>query len=185
MSDRPTDKIETFFEEQGSLSKPGLIGRAVRLIFGAMLLWGLYSLLRYGWIVMIDTTPPRRPEWWFLIVLAFWLTPYVVNIGFTKNWRRAPQVVIVTLAAFAIAIDLAVYGAWWAPPLGILVLAWLVYFTAHLGVSFVLSALIATPGCEMRAIPHLWALTTGRSTKEHYCPGTLDRIDRWEANRGH
>lgn len=185
MAERPTDKIETFFEEQGSLSKPVLIGRAVRFTFGAMLLWGLYSLLRYGWIVMADTTPPRHPEWWFLIVLAFWLTPYVVNIGFTKNWRRVPQVAVVTSAAAAIVVDFAVYGTWWAPPLGLFLLTWLVYFTAHLGISFVLSALLATPGCEMRAIPHLWTLTTGRTTKEHYCPGTLDRIDRWEADRGH
>ena len=53
-----------------------------------------------------------------------------------------------------------------------------------LGISVVLSALIATPACEMRSIPHLRTLTTGRATKEH-CPGALDRIDRWEANRGH
>lgn len=116
---------------------------------------------------------------------TFWLTPYVVNIGFTKNWRRAPQWAVLVLAAIALVIDLAVFGTWWAPPLGFLVWAWLVYFSAHLGISFVLSALVATPGCEMRAIPHLWTLTTGRSTKEHYCPGPLDRIDRWEAHRGH
>ncbi len=35
MADRPTDKIETFFEEQGSLRRPGFVGRAVR----SHLLW--------------------------------------------------------------------------------------------------------------------------------------------------
>ncbi len=185
MADHPSRKIKTVFEEQGSLRKPGLIGRAVRLVFGAWLLWALYTLLRYGWIVLVDTTPPSPIEWWLFIILAFWLTPYVINIGLTKNWRRAPQVVVAVLAALALAIDLAVYGTWWAPPVGLFVLAWLAYFSAHLGISFVLSALLATPGCEMRAIPHLWTLMTGRSTKEHYCPGALDQIDRWEANHGH
>lgn len=185
MSERPTDKIETFFEEQGSLRKPGFIGRVVRFLLGAWLLWALYTLLRYGWIILVDTSPPDRIEWWLFMVLAFWLTPPVVNIGFTKSWRRAPQVVIAVVAAAATGIDLLIYGTWWAPPLGLFVLAWLVYFSAHLGSSFVLSALLATPGCEMRAIPHLWTLTTGRSTREHYCPSFIDRLDRWEADRGH
>ena len=109
----------------------------------------------------------------------------MVNIGFTRNWRRGPQVAIAACAALATVIDLAIYGTWWAPPLGLFVLAWLIYFAAHLGLSFILSALLATPGCEMRAIPHLWTLSTRRPTKEHYCPSFIDRLDRWEANRGH
>lgn len=185
MTERPTDRVETFFEEQGTLSRPRFIGRAVRFLIGAWLLWALYILLRHGWTILVDTSPPNRIEWWLFIMIAFWLTPQVVNIGFTRNWQRAPQIVIVTLAALATVIDLVVYGTWWAPPLGLLVLAWLVYFSAHLGLSFVLSALVATPGCEMRAMPHLWTLATGRPTKEHHCPSFIDRIDRWEANRGH
>ena len=51
------------------------------------------------------------------------------------------------------------------------------------GISFVLSAALATPGCEMRAIPHLWTIVTGRATKEHYCPGFLDGLDKWELGR--
>ncbi len=185
MADHTTGRIEASFDEPGWLRKPGFIGRTVRFIIGAWLLWALYSLLRYGWLVLVDTTAPSQIEWWLLIIVAFWLMPPVVNIGFTKNWRRAPQVVLSVLIAVAIVLDLAIYGTWWAPPLGLFVLAWLVYFTAHLGFSFVLSALLATPGCEMRAIPHLWTLATGRATKEHHCPGFIDRIDRWEADRGH
>jgi len=42
---------------------------------------------------------------------------------------------------------------------------------------------LATPGCEMRAIPHLLSLVTGQEAKEHYCPvGPLHRIDKWEAS---
>jgi hypothetical protein len=183
MAERESSKVETVFEEQGSLTKPGPIGRIVRFLFGAWLLWAAYTLLR-SWSGLVDTTPPGRMDLWVFVIFAFWVTPYAVNIGFTQNWRRAPQVAVAVLAAVALVIDLAVYGTWWAPPLGVLVWVWLVYLSAHLGSSFVLSALVATPGCEMRAIPHLWSLATGRSTKEHYCPGAfLDRIDRWETQR--
>lgn len=94
-----------------------------------------------------------------------------------------PQHAVLAISAGLIAVDLAVWGTWWAPPLGTFLLVWLAYFSAHLGLSFVVSAVIATPGCEMRSLPHLWTLITGRATKEHYCPGPLDPIDRWERQR--
>ncbi len=34
MAEHESSKIETVFEEQGSLRKPGLVGRAVRLYLG-------------------------------------------------------------------------------------------------------------------------------------------------------
>ena len=59
---------------------------------------------------------------------------------------------------------------------------WMTYVYGHLGISFALSAIIKTPGCEMRAIPQLWTLMTGRKTLEHHCPGFLNNIDNWEKN---
>jgi hypothetical protein len=181
MVERPADRIETVFEEYGSLPKPGFMGRLVRLGFGVWLLWVLYILITDGWQGFVDTTPPTHWTMWAFIGFAFLLTPYVINIGFTRNWKRRPQIAIALTGVLLMAIDLALYGSWWAPPLGAFVWAWLAYFAAHLGFSFVLSALIATPGCEMRSIPHLWTLITGRETKEHYCPGIIDMVDRWEA----
>jgi hypothetical protein len=181
MVERPADRMETVFEECGSLPKPGFIGRLVRLGFGVWLLSGLYILIPDGWQGLVDTTPPTHWTMWAFIGLAFLVTPYVINIGFTRNWKRLPQIAIALTGVLLVAIDLALYGSWWAPPLGAFVWAWLAYFAAHLGFSFVLSALIATPGCEMRSIPHLWTLMTGRETKEHYCPGIIDMVDRWEA----
>lgn len=90
---------------------------------------------------------------------------------------------MIGIAGVLALLDLALYGTWWAPPLGVFTLLWFIYWSAHLGVSLVLAALIATPGCEMRAIPHLWTRLTGRRTKEHYCPGFFDRLDRWERRR--
>ncbi len=191
MVERPADRIETVFEEYGALPKPRLVGRLVRLGLGVWLLSVLYMLITDGWQIsshisvdfegLVDTSPPTHWMTWAFIGFAFWLTPYVINIGFTRNWKRRPQIAIALTGVLLIALDLALYGTWWAPPLGAFVWAWLAYFAAHLGFSFVLSALIGTPGCEMRSIPHLWTLITGRETKEHYCPGILDAVDRWEA----
>lgn len=47
----------------------------------------------------------------------------------------------------------------------------------------VLAGILATPGCEMRAIPHLWGLLTGNRIREHYCPGFFDNLDRWDRGR--
>jgi hypothetical protein len=183
MTDRPSDPLETYFESTGSLPRPGWIGRIVRLALGVWLLSGLYMLVRYGWGVLVDLTPPTNWTWWVFMALGFWLLPPVVNIGFTKSWRRKPQLALAAALAGAVVVDSLVYGTWWGPPLGVLVWFWLVYFSAHLGGSFLLSAVIATPGCEMRAMPHLWTRVTGRATKEHYCPGFIDVIDRWEQER--
>ena len=70
------------------------------------------------------------------------------------------------------------------PLFGAALWAWLVYFFAHLGVSFILSAIIATPGCEMRAIPHLFGKISGRAVAEHHCPASfITGIDAWESKR--
>ena len=52
---------------------------------------------------------------------------------------------------------------------------------AHLGYSFVLAGILATPGCEMRATHHLFSILSGKPVKEHHCPvGPLNTIDKWE-----
>ncbi len=188
VSSRPASQYETHFEEQGSLMPPKLIGRIVRFLLGAWLLTAVYPMADalYGWIALgfwDSTTPPRGLMFYLLVAFAFWATPHVINIGFTKNWRRGPQWVIASVAAALVGVDLAAYGTWWSGPLAVFVYLWLLYIAVHLGLSLVLSSIIATPGCEMRAVPHLWTIVTRRSTREHYCPGWLDRLDRWERSK--
>ncbi len=183
---RPADKFETHFEEAGSLKPPKLIGRIVRLILGVWLLSAVYPLVVDGLYPRLflgtwgASSPPRAWTFYALAAFGFWVTPHVINIGFGKSWRHRPQWVIAGLAAVLLAVDLVIYGTWWAGPLAVFLYLWLTYVALHLGVSFVLSSLLATPGCEMRAMPQLWTLMTGRATKEHYCPGPLDRLDNWE-----
>ena len=170
-------------DEPGTLLRPGIIGRTARLLFAALCLYAFWSVLKHGDAFLVST-PTALTKAVVAIAVAFWLFPYVVNIGFSKSWRRRPQVAIVLLLLAAAAASWVSYGNIFGPPVGLVMFVWLIYVFGHLGVSFTLASVLATPGCEMRAIPHLWSLVTGRETKEHYCPvGPLHRIDQWEVGR--
>ena len=177
--------IESSFEAQGTLEPPRMIGRLVRFLSGVLVLWWFYSEIDVAWAFItgtryMDAVPPQNALFYFAVLFTLWAFPHVINIGFTKSWGRAPQIAIVALAGVAILWGVLIFGSWWAPPLEILLLVWMIYTFGHLGISFIISSFIATPGCEMRAIPHLWSKLTGIQTKEHFCPGPLDPIDRWE-----
>ena len=182
---------ELRLDEPGTLHRPGIIGRIVRLLLAALCLYALWDVLGEGGDFLDSTSISRARDSGVTInvgalvpiAIAFWLFPYVVNIGFSKGWRRRPQVAVIVLLLVAIAVSGATSGDLLGPPVAWVLFVWLVYVFGHLGVSFALSAVLATPGCEMRALPHLWTLVTGRVAKEHYCPGVLDRIDKWEARR--
>jgi hypothetical protein len=107
----------------------------------------------------------------------------VVNIGWSLNTRRLPQFIVIGLSVLLAALDYLNQGVVYGPSLKILTLAWVSYAVIHLGICMFVAGLLATPGCEMRAIPHLWSLLTGRRTCEHYCPGMFDSLDRWERGR--
>jgi len=147
-------------------------------MLGVWLLLVSWSYLRYPEVFIHEGTPDSR----VLIGIAFalWLLPPVVNIGWGTNWEAWPRYVMGgILVVWAIGNGFLA-GYWWTPRLGRF--AWLLclYTFGHLGLSFVLAAAIATPGCEMRAIPHLWTVLTGQETQEHFCPGFLNGLDAWE-----
>ena len=167
----------------GSLTRPGPIGRMVRLCLGALCLYAFGELI-YD-VEWTTTRPFSSLDSRFLVLLApLCVFNYVVNIGFSKSWAYLPLVTLLfVLAAFAgiaffvtVRVDSAILGF----PLNL----WLGYFYGHLGLSFVLSALIATPGCEMRAIPELFGRVRGQPSAEHHCPAAfITKIDEWEHSR--
>ena len=184
------DRYGTSFVDSGTLVIPGRIGRIVRLGLGVALLKLFYDLLRFEVLMdrgdtgLTSSQAPDQVWFWALVFWLFWILPFVVNIGFGVNWRRWPQWVVLASAAIAVGASLLSEGTIWSESLGWVLLIWLLYESLHLGLSFILSAFLATPGCEMRALPHLWALSTGRQASEHFCPsGLLDSLDRWEAGR--
>lgn len=180
---------ETQFEKAGSLSSPGPIGRLVRLGLGLWITYAFFQFLDIGFLDaqkadrFFSWQTPTHPSFWLAVLFFFWVFPYVVNIGFSRNWRRKPQWILLAAVTIVAIGGYFQGGSLWSPVMAWLILIWLLYVTAHLGFSFLLAAILGTPGCEMRAFHHLWTILTGKKTKEHYCPGQLDKIDKWETNR--
>ncbi len=171
--------------ELGSLARPGLVGRLVRLALGVACLWGLWSItVNLGAIIAAPITVATHPAFAMLIAMCFAIINYVVNIGFSKSWGRWPAygslAGFLALGLLALVID----GEFNSPILGVPLFAWLAYFYGHLGISFVLASAIATPGCEMRAIPELVGRISGHAAAEHHCPASfITKIDAWERRR--
>lgn len=166
------------FDEPGTLPPPGPIGRLVRLVLGVVL-----AQFVYQWLFLSDHTDLTNLMVWPWVAFSFALVPYVVNIGFGVKLGAWPRVVLGLVLAGGFAAAYLIDGTWQSA------FAWegirwsQAYVYGHLGLSFFLSGLLATPGCEMRAIPHLVGKFTGRARAEHYCPGPIDGLDRWERER--
>jgi hypothetical protein len=168
------------FGEKGGLRPPGPFGRVVRLVLGAFCIWAVWAITTQG-AGVIKTGDLSDGTWWLLMGIALFAFPDVVNIGFTLKWKANPmRAGVVGAAGLMALVGWATTGHAFAPPLGAFVFFWLLYTLGHLGISFVLASLIGTPGCEMRSLPQLLGMLTGRSTSEHYCPGILSPIDRLE-----
>ncbi len=178
MKDQLAMKDTFRFAAAGSLQRPGPIGRLVRLAMGVFLAWIVWQLaFRYG------VSGLTQPAAWFWIVFALGLAPYVVNIGFGVTWGAWPRIAGGLLLAAGAAVGYFQDDTVIGQPLWAATLVFMTYIYVHLGISFLLSALLATPGCEMRAIPHLIGIVRGKSSDEHYCPGFIDNVDRWERER--
>lgn len=173
------------FSEPGSIEPPGPIGRLVRFAAG---------LFCVAFAVQVAGSGVGRIEagragslpagGWVSLALAIYLLPEIVNVGFGRTWRAA--YIRLTAALVVLGAAGASQLAWSkivGPPLIATVLLIILYAFGHLGVSFLLAAFLATPGCEMRSLPQLWGRLTGRETREHYCSGLLTPLDRWEAQR--
>ena len=166
--------------EEGSLERPGQAGRIVRFALGALCLYAIYELVVYRQAI-INTPVSVIPNIAFLIFVAILIINYVVNIGFGKSWGRLPSYLSIAALLILGGVSWSMFGTLDHPLLGAVLWGWLFYFYAHLGLSFVLSAIIATPGCEMRSIPQLLGQVSGRAAREHHCPASLiTRVDSWE-----
>jgi hypothetical protein len=125
-----------------------------------------------------------RPLIWNGVFAGLFLVSYVINIGFSRPWKKWPAIVsagvFLVLAGVGIFSEGFVETAFLARGIWV----WELYIFLHLGIAFVIAGIIGTPGCEMRAFHDLYSRVSGMPTEEHYCPvGPLHLIDRWEADR--
>ncbi|AWZ01335.1 hypothetical protein RHODOSMS8_01800 [Rhodobiaceae bacterium] len=169
--------------DAGELPKPGPMGRLVRLALGALCLFYVADLWSIRGNPITDAGHIQTPLWTG-IIFGLFLVNYVVNIGFSQSWKKWPAILSGLGLVGVAGISKVFYGEYESTLMAYTLLVWLLYIFTHLGMAFVLAALIQTPGCEMRTFHHLWSLVSGQTTKEHICPiGPLTPIDNWEAAR--
>ncbi len=170
-------------DEPGSLPRPGPIGRLVRLAFGVMCAWYVQVLFTVS-NQIIGPDDHVRSLVWNGTAVGLFLISYVINIGFSRSWKKWPAVVSAAIFLMFAGTGYVTAGTFETDLLARVMWTWNVYLYAHLGVAFLISGFIVTPGCEMRAFHDLYSRLTGNPTKEHYCPvGPLHPIDQWEAGR--
>jgi hypothetical protein len=178
MAEKKPLKEVFHFDKQGTLPLPGPIGRLVRLAMGLLIIKFIYD-----WLVFIDSSDFNNPFILFWIAFSVALVPYVVNIGFGVNSGARPRYALLGIWLLAAVAGFLIAGIFRSELFWSVVEITQIYIYGHLGISFLLSAILSTPGCEMRAIPHLLGKVSGKGSQEHYCPGFIDNIDRWERKR--
>ena len=162
------------------LPRPGPVGRIVRLGFGGICLWYVFDLIEvFNSLIAADGN--IRSIIWNGVIVGLFLISYVINIGFSRAWKKWPAIVSVGIFLIISAFGYLASENFETIGLARTMWTWEVYLFSHLGSAFMISALIGTPGCEMRAVHDLFSRLSGIPTREHHCPvGPLDPIDRWE-----
>ena len=167
-------------EESGTLKNPGPIGRGARLLFGLLCLYYVYALI-ISWDHILTPEGAIIPFVWNGILPGLFLVSYVINIGFSRAWKKWPAIASMLIMLGVAGSGYAVTGSIETSQLAHTLHVWEVYVFSHLGLAFTLAGIIGTPGCEMGSFHHLYTLITKIPTKEHRCPvGPLTAIDRWE-----
>jgi hypothetical protein len=170
-------------DEAGSLPRPGPIGRVVRLLFGFFCLWYVQGLIEIAGN-LFGADGHIRSVVWNGVLVGLFLVSYVVNIGFSRAWKKWPAIISVCILAAVAGFGYLTSGAIETSQLARLIWLWEIYIFAHLGLAFVIAGLLGSPGCEMRAFHDLYSRISGSPTKEHHCPiGPLHSIDQWELRR--
>lgn len=139
--------MATAFEHPGTYPAPGLLGRTIRFLVGAVILYMIYqplfteydAVLRIGW---------RRHilGWLPVTLIAIWLLPLMIDRVFTLKWGRWSQAGLGGLAVSLSLFSFIQYGSFWGPPVGWLLLLAIGYVLGLLGISFLIAGLFATPG---------------------------------------
>lgn len=167
-------------EQPGTFPRPGPIGRIIRLALGSALLLSAYSAAHRISAGIPVSSSASDPFYWLAAALSLYFLRDVIDGGFGRSWGRWAQVAVLVLGVAAAGVDVLLQGSVWAPALGWLVNGLMLVVLGYLGLNLVIQALVATPGCEVRVLPHLIARLRGRATAEYPCL-VFSSLDAWEA----
>ena len=121
---------------------------------------------------------PSEPGIWFGILLSVYFFSDSINAGFGRKWGWKPSLTVVGLMILAAVVNFIVSGSFWGLSLGILFWGIVTWATGLFGISFIIAAIIKTPGCEAGAIRQLMGRDVGDT-----CSLGIHRLDSWEAKR--
>ena len=82
--------------DQGSLARPGPIGRLLRFALGIACLYGLWELINVA-PYFVERPLALLPNLTLMILVVLCVFNYVVNIGFSKDWNKYPLIVSLSL----------------------------------------------------------------------------------------
>lgn len=132
------------FENPGTLPKPGLIGRVLRLILAFILLCFFASVItNYQFWEVIDL---RNIFIWMGVIYCFYAFPHAINIGFQLHLGRWPQLIFIITTSLAVVWDISWYGIFPGKAFSLSLVVLVVYVTIHIGISHLLAAFFAVPG---------------------------------------
>ena len=158
--------------DHGSLVRPGPVGRLVRFALGVVCLYALWDIVQYAEI-MITQPFSSLDNLVLLIVGPLCVFNYVVNIGFSKSWGNRPLLTSLIVLLLSAGIAFLTSSSFDHPIFGVPLILWLMYFYGHLGIAFLLSAVIATPAAEGKAKSSVaWLPETSSSSDT---PGPIPR----------
>ena len=166
-----------------SVVNPGVLGRTLRIVIGALQISFIYwILLNFNSFVYGQPSLVWLPYFIGILVAFRWL-PDVVNLGISVRWGKQLRVGYFLILVGAAIFSLFLFGSVWGPPLGLLLFILGLYVHTHLGIAHLLAGIIATPGCEMRSYAHLATIILRKEPGEAaICPGMWTPFDRWESS---
>ena len=97
-------------DKPGSLPRPGPIGRIVRLAFGLLCLWYVVSLIQFIGN-LLDADGHIRPIIWNGIIIGLFLISYVVNIGYSRAWKKWSVIISASIFLLTAGIGYITQGS--------------------------------------------------------------------------
>lgn len=186
-------KMDTRRPDISTRDRPPRIGPAGRvaralgaLVIGAVAFEWLDAGI--GWFSKSST--PTNPVVWAVLALGVYYGLYqLIDFGFGPPWGKRAVIGFAGLLTVIAMSTLLTEGALWAAPLTWLLYVFSVSFLFAVAVSYLVSLLLGTPGCEVGGLAELIRRIRRRPGADErdamWCVAGLHRLDEWEADRRH